>query len=639
MKKNILIVEPGFKTYKEPIVRSMYSSGQFNLYFASGLSKTVSMDWTRPYSSGSFIFSYPRANLVKKSKLFMRDNKIKFDGALTLVETSVHFVNELQHQLGLPVISVRRDKTIRHKGAMRRLFQGTNVYQPKFEVIKNERQLKKFNGRNWSWHYHYIVKPAEMMSSLGVQKVSNKQEAMAAYRQAVNADFWNEDLRDQYGDMSKDVLLEGFVSGPEYSVESVVCGGEVYILGITKKTTTVGKYFDEVGHEYPVKMKRNLYKKIQAMVFDTHQCLKLKNTLTHTEFRLHDQKPYLMEVNCRLGGDLISTLIENSQNINLGMILANVHCGINIDDEIKTKGARASWGIYYFSTPLQGRVEAVPKGLNQKYAQEIECSLYVRPGDFVFTNGLMSVSRMGHVIYNKKKYAKKYLAEIKKGFEVNPFIFTRCLEHDDDYLGALIARRGDIKAIEEIERRSWPPAQRASGAKLRKRMDANESSFIVAYSLKTGKALGFIHYVPLKKFDPKDKLTWSHFDKISLNKKYHKAKFQPQCFYIVSISVLPTAPRGTGSGLLQAICSFAQHERVSIVAYGARASGYHKFKNRMSFDGYYRQLIVGEQKDHLLKAAYNAGGIPSGYIEDYFKDEKSGNYGILILHHTGHMKL
>jgi hypothetical protein len=626
--KNILIIEPGFQIYKEPIIKEAVKMAGCRLYFASGLADTVPFEWTNKYGKGKFEFSYKKNNLMQKCKLFMRQNDIRFDGAFTLVETSVHFVNQLQHCLGLPKISTILGKHVRSKRIMRELFKSHGVAQPKFSVIRNKNKIKSAVAAIHC-KFPLIVKPAEMMSSLGVIKVNSILEIMAAYSKVRYADFWDENLRKHYGDISSEILLEQYIDGAEYSVETMVQHGKIRIFGITQKKTTHGTNFDEIGHTYPAHLNSALYLKVERLVERTHRALKLENTITHTEFRINNGVPYLIEVNCRAAGDLITTLVGHSSKNSIGDLLARVHSGVACDI---AKNDKIATSVFFFTTNKNGQVISIPK-LKSKNKFCIEMVNHVKAGSIIFNNDLVSVSRMGHIVY-QGKINNKVIKSIQAKYVLQPFIAEYKLKYEDDYIAIVQANKSQLRAIFDIERKSWTASQQASYETLSTRLATNTDSIIIAMSIKTGRYLGFIHSVPLKSYMTSDKNPWIFYEQLSKNKKYFTKKFRPKCQYIVSISVLPDAPRGTGTILLKGLCKWAAERGIPKVAYGARVTGYGKVKSKMHFSDYYKQIVRNRVYDNLHKAAKNAGGMMCGYIENYFDDPQSNNFGITVVHNT-----
>jgi hypothetical protein len=125
--------------------------------------------------------------------------------------------------------------------------------------------------------------------------------------------------------------VEECVEGEEISVDSVVRDGEVTALFIGRKVVGYPPYREEIGHYVdandPLLFDPVLAKALQQ----THSALGFADGWTHTEFMLTDSGPQLIEVNGRLGGDMIPYLGMLARGIDPGVVAAATACGLESD--------------------------------------------------------------------------------------------------------------------------------------------------------------------------------------------------------------------------------------------------------------------------------------------------------------------
>jgi len=109
-------------------------------------------------------------------------------------------------------------------------------------------------------------------------------------------------------------VLEEFVDGPEISVEAFSSGGRHVVLAITEKLLA-GTGFVEIGHALPAR----LHPSVAAHVRRATECLLdtigLRDGPSHTEFRLCDGVPRLIETHNRVGGDRIHDLVQAATGV------------------------------------------------------------------------------------------------------------------------------------------------------------------------------------------------------------------------------------------------------------------------------------------------------------------------------------
>jgi biotin carboxylase len=122
-------------------------------------------------------------------------------------------------------------------------------------------------------------------------------------------------------------IVEGYVGGPEISVDAAVHKGEYLPLFVARKQTSDQPYFEEVGHIVDADDPLLHDTDLMDILARAHRALGVADGITHTEVRLTDRGPLIIEVNGRLGGDLIPFLGRTATGIDPGEILFAVTVG------------------------------------------------------------------------------------------------------------------------------------------------------------------------------------------------------------------------------------------------------------------------------------------------------------------------
>lgn len=159
-----------------------------------------------------------------------------------------------------------------------------------------------------------VVKPVGRFSSLGVYRVDDGArlaEVLGSY------------------DPGELVLIEQLVTGPEFSVESLVQHGEVCWSGITAKQTNEsgGTSFTEVGHTSPAELSDVDEKALLQANAEVLRRIGFGDGISHAEFRLADGSPVLMEVATRLPGGGITFLWELATGQPLEPVMVDLALG------------------------------------------------------------------------------------------------------------------------------------------------------------------------------------------------------------------------------------------------------------------------------------------------------------------------
>lgn len=122
-------------------------------------------------------------------------------------------------------------------------------------------------------NYPVIIKPTDRSGSRGISLVKSNKELDAAIILALEESF------------SKEILIEEFIDGREFSVESISYKGNHEILQVTEKFTTGAPDFIEKGHICPARISCEEKALIVNTVFELLSCLNVENGACHTEVK------------------------------------------------------------------------------------------------------------------------------------------------------------------------------------------------------------------------------------------------------------------------------------------------------------------------------------------------------------------
>lgn len=141
-----------------------------------------------------------------------------------------------------------------------------------------------------------IVKPTDRSGSRAITKVYTQEDLERAITQAAEQSFENR------------AIVEEYIEGAEYSVETISYKGEHTCLAVTKKFTTGSPHYIETGHLQPAPVSEEMYGKIQDTVFRALDALEIRNGAGHSELRIDKAGNIrIIEIGSRMGGDCIGS--------------------------------------------------------------------------------------------------------------------------------------------------------------------------------------------------------------------------------------------------------------------------------------------------------------------------------------------
>jgi biotin carboxylase len=219
-------------------------------------------------------------------------------GLLTWDERYVELCADLAGELGLPYCDSEAIRTCKDKARLRALLAEHEGLGVRFAVAHD---LAAAVRAAEAIGYPIVLKPRGLGGSAGVVRVSDPAEIAGAFLAAAGAHI-GATVSSYDG-----VLIEEYLEGPEYSVDSITVAGVTTPLVVAEKVVGLAPYFEELGHIVPPRPTAGLDGAL-AQVSRVHRLVGLDRVVTHTEFRLTPRGPRLIELNSRLGGDLIPYL-------------------------------------------------------------------------------------------------------------------------------------------------------------------------------------------------------------------------------------------------------------------------------------------------------------------------------------------
>jgi biotin carboxylase len=165
-----------------------------------------------------------------------------------------------------------------------------------------------------------VMKPRSLSASKGVIKVDSIADVSAGYLTAATASVSGPVFS------APGVLIEEYVHGAEFIVDSVIHQGQVQPLFVTTKTLGPPPYFEEVAH-VSTAGNFDLLPGVRLYMQAVHEALGFADGVSHTELRVSDQGYRIMEVNSRLGGGMLPYIGFLATGMDLAAAVADIGLG------------------------------------------------------------------------------------------------------------------------------------------------------------------------------------------------------------------------------------------------------------------------------------------------------------------------
>ncbi len=271
-------------------------------------------DWPRESVDEMFFMpeELPVHDLINAVSFAARSQPI--DRIVALDEFDMENVSALREHLRIPGMGLTTVRYFRDKLAMRARAKEAGIPVPDFVHVLNYDSLREFMARVPA---PWLLKPRSQASGIGMKKIHEP------------AELWH--WLDQLGDKQSNYLLEQFIPGSVYHVDSVASEREV----VFAEAHAYGVPPLETSHQGGVFTTRTLPRdsaEVKALLEINCQVLDdlgFLRGVTHAEFLKanSDGKFYFLEVAARVGGAYISDVIEAATGINLWREWARLEVG------------------------------------------------------------------------------------------------------------------------------------------------------------------------------------------------------------------------------------------------------------------------------------------------------------------------
>ena len=248
---------------------------------------------------------------VRKAKEFFRSRPI--DGVITVGTDASLTVAAVQHALDLPGNRIDVAEATTNKIKMRTRLQEHAIPEPQFhacwtynDVLKSAEHLG----------FPFVLKPADNMGARGVIKVEKPEVIRFAYERAKNASPRGE------------IIAEGFMDGPELSIDALVWEDEIFITGVADRIIEFPPYFVETGHIMPSNLSEELISDGVDVFKRGIRALGIETGAAKGDIKLTSSGAMVGEIASRLSGGFMSAysypyatgvnLIKGAINIALG---------------------------------------------------------------------------------------------------------------------------------------------------------------------------------------------------------------------------------------------------------------------------------------------------------------------------------
>jgi biotin carboxylase len=160
-----------------------------------------------------------------------------------------------------------------------------------------------------------VLKPSTGVASLFTVRFDSEEELDRWFAQfdAAASGHHSAAIREMDGRW----LVEEYLDGPGFSVESLTLGGETTHVAVCRKGEMSQPFFLETGHTCPAPIEPGLSEEMQDVAGRAIAALGIADGITHSEMKLTSRGIRVLEVGARMGGGSIRQVVKLATGVDL----------------------------------------------------------------------------------------------------------------------------------------------------------------------------------------------------------------------------------------------------------------------------------------------------------------------------------
>lgn len=372
----VLVIGSGVRRYREYLLAG--AAAAHSLW----LLDRAAPSWQRRYLTGASTVDVTQPEqVVAAAKAVAASRPVA--GVFSYDEALILPAAHVAQALGLPGPSVAAVQRCRDKAATRATLHMAGLAQPISVAVSSLDHAAKVAA---DLGFPVVLKPRGLGASQGVVRVDRRADLPAAWDAAAAARHPGVPTYDA------SVLVEQYLDGEEISVDSAVLDDSIVPLTLARKQLGPPPFFEETGHTVDAGDPLLSDPEVLTLLNSAHAALGVHRTMTHTEIRLTSRGPQIVEVNGRLGGDLIPYLGLLASGIDHGAVAVRVATGKSVTRSTTRQRTAAVRFAYPAEDSVVRDVQLPERQQMTGTANLVHLERLVQPGDVlrVPPNGYVS---------------------------------------------------------------------------------------------------------------------------------------------------------------------------------------------------------------------------------------------------------
>ncbi len=300
LMRTIVFIETNKSGSSREAIKAAEHLGYFTVLFTNR-QKYIQQRTEFPEVHQMILVELSNYDELKKNVRILQKQGKQIKGIFSFVHSYVHLAAVLAEEFCTSVVSTDSILKMENKVLTRELLKG-HPNSPYYALYTPDYPLELFISQAKDY-LPLILKSPTSAGSKDVLLANNESQLKVAIQE----------LRKK----NEQILLEEYLTGPQYLIEVLVHNGRVHIVAVIEQEITFSQRFIVTGYCLLPNINQRMYESIHETVSSILRTFEMKNGACHLEMRLVNGIWKLIEINPRISGGAMNRIIEVGYGINL----------------------------------------------------------------------------------------------------------------------------------------------------------------------------------------------------------------------------------------------------------------------------------------------------------------------------------
>ena len=344
----------------------------------------------------------------------LKRSRFTIKAAIAELDSGVELADQISHDLGLWGNSVALSSARRDKGAMRQQLKSAGLSCPNFQLCKSEEEALAFSAKH---PFPLVIKTPKGAVTSQVYVCDSTEDLKDKFHDIM-------DNKDFFSGYAKYAVLEEYISGKEYAVNTFSDGEHVHVTDIWAYDKIDSPCFKNIYFNViALPLEDPALKPLIEQGVKIVRAFDIERGPTHLEIKDDPRRgPTLIEINARLAGARMPLFLKEHSNFD--PYKKTIEVFVNGKTEVPNPIIVKEHCAVALCILLQGGKIDKICGIDaiKKLASYEDHTLNIKPGDMLIPSGELTASPL--YVFLAHKTRSQLLQDVEKAHSLFSVTFS-----------------------------------------------------------------------------------------------------------------------------------------------------------------------------------------------------------------------